>query len=543
MSASNAEPNAFAPFPDEDDQEYAFDDDSDGYEDEGSAGLAASLGADGGPLDNDLSDYTDDDDDYEAALPPVPEPSETFAFDHEGGVVDEASAIDALGELIGDDALDAGELDEGEEVDEVDFGDDDDDDGALQNYVSPAAAVQVEEPEEDDRIIPRISIHAFCEEHETSEVLERAAVDRRLRKAHVSIQMGDGAVAHYQDTPTPNLIIVETRLRGRQLIAELGELASVCDPSTKVIIIGFENDIALYRELIRQGVSEYLVQPRSPLQLIRLIADLYVDPESAPKGKTYAFIGSRGGVGSSTLAHNVAWSAAEHFDMESVLIDLDLSFGTAALDFEQETSNGLLDALASPERLDDVLLERLLVKCTPNLKLFAAPCTLDRTSDSDDQAYEAVIDTVQGSASAVFIDLPHAWTSWKRRLLIAADTIVVCATPDLASFRNTKNIIEQLKPLRPNDQDPVLVINQSDVPKRPEIPEDQFEESIGLEPKAVIPWDAATFGVAATSAVPVFEAGAKSKAAQSLKTFTADLLGREEKRKKSKSFLSALLGR
>ncbi len=535
MSASNAEQNDFEPFADDDD--FAVDDD--GYEDEGSAGLAASLGADGGPMDNDLSAYADDDDDYEAALPPAPE-EPAFAFDDDA-LMDEASAIDALGELIGAES----DEEDGESVDVVAIDEDDSDDDPLRSYVSPAAAVELEEPEEDDRIIPRISIHAFCEEHETSDVLEKAAVDRRLRKAHVSIQMGGlrGAIEHYQDTPTPNLIVVESRLRGRQLMGELGELASVCDPSTKVVIIGFVNDIALYRELIRQGVSEYLVQPRSPLQLIRLVADLYVDPEAAPKGKTYAFIGSRGGVGSSTLAHNVSWCASERFDTESVLIDLDLSFGTAALDFEQETSNGLIDALGAPERLDDVLLERLLVKCTENLKLFAAPSSLDRGEDMDDQAFETVIDVVQGSASAVFIDLPHAWTSWKKRLLVAADQIVVCATPDLASFRNTKNIVEQLKPLRPNDADPILVINQCDVPKRPEIPEDQFEESIGLEPKVVIPWDPSTFGVAATSAVPIFEAGPKAKASTLLHNFTAELIGREEKRKKSKSFLASLLGR
>jgi len=526
MSATNPEAQTFDPFLEEDVEDY---------EDEGVADLAASLGPSGDP-----AGPPDADDGFEDVSVAFEEDGD---FDGYDDVLDEASAIDALSSLVASesDEDDYGDLDDGEDDDAPVVA------AATRTAVEPyqdAADANFDIVAEDTRIVPRIAIHAFCEENETSETLERAAGDRRLRKTHMTIQMGglDAAIEHYQDAATPNLLMVETSARGEQLMARLGELAQVCDPSTKVVVVGYVNDISLYRQLIREGVSEYLVQPRAPLQLIRLIADLYVDPESAPKGKTYAFIGSRGGVGSSTIAHNVAWCAAEQFEAESILVDLDLSFGTASLDFEQETSSGLIDALTSPERLDDVLLERLLVKCTENLRLFAAQTALDRDDEIDDQAFETVIDVVQGSAGAIFLDLPHAWTSWKKRVLAAADQIVICATPDLASFRNTKSIVEQLKPIRSNDADPILVINQTDVPKRPEIPEDQFEESIGLKPSAVIPWDPGVFGVAATSAIPVFEAAAKSKPAQVLRDLTGEIVGRPPAKKK-RSLLSSLLGR
>ncbi len=64
------------------------------------------------------------------------------------------------------------------------------------------------------RPIPRISIQAFCEDPATAEALQVAAEDRRLAKAHVSVHMGgaQAAVAHYQESPTPNLIIIESML-------------------------------------------------------------------------------------------------------------------------------------------------------------------------------------------------------------------------------------------------------------------------------------------------------------------------------------------
>lgn len=383
--------------------------------------------------------------------------------------------------------------------------------------------------EVDHRPVPRISIHAFCETPSTTQLLEKASVDRRLSKAHLTIHMGgvNKAIDHFQTTSTPNLIILETTASGAEIFAKLGELAEVCDPSTKVIIIGQVNDIILYRELIRQGVSEYIVRPHSPLQIIKTIADLYVDPAAPPIGKTMAFVGARGGVGSSTIAHNIGWCTAEEFQSDTVILDLDLPFGTTSLDFDQEASAGLVEALSSPERLDDVLLDRLLQKHTDRLSLFTAPSMLDRDFDLDDQAFETVLDVVRGTAPTIIVDVPHLWTSWSKRILMTADEIVITATPDLASFRNTKNLMDILGAARPNDSSPTLIINQFDS-KTSAVQPDQFAEHVGIKPAQVIQWDPQLFGTAATNAAPLLEVGAKSKVSQSIRELSANLLGRSE---------------
>ena len=381
----------------------------------------------------------------------------------------------------------------------------------------------------DHRPVPRISIHAFCEAAETTQLLEKASVDRRLSKAHLTIHMGGvaKAVDHFQAASTPNLIILETMAGGAEIFSQLGELAEVCDPSTKVVIIGHVNDIILYRELIRQGISEYIVRPQSPLQIIKAIADLYVDPAAPPIGKTVAFVGARGGAGSSTLAHNVGWCTAEEYESDTVILDLDLPFGTASLDFDQDASAGLVEALSSPERLDDVLLDRLLQKHTDRLSLFTAPSMLDRDFDLDDQAFETVLDVVRNVAPTVVVDVPHLWTSWSKRLLTTADEIIVVATPDLASFRNTKNLIDILSGARPNDAPPTLVLNQFD-PKISAVQPDQFAEHVGLKPLHVFGWEPQLFAAAATNAAPITEVGAKSKIAVGIRELSAHVLGRAD---------------
>ncbi len=192
-----------------------------------------------------------------------------------------------------------------------------------------------------DQPVPRITIHVFCERADTRQVIHAASLDRRLAKAHVTFF--DGGVANawqaYENVASPSLIILESRSTRTELLRDLETLSKYCDEGTKVMVIGATNDIKLYRELVKLGVSEYLVAPFKTLGLIRTIAGLYADPDQPFYGKMISVIGARGGVGASTIAHNLAWTLAERIHSSTTLVDLDLSFGTTALDFNQDPNS------------------------------------------------------------------------------------------------------------------------------------------------------------------------------------------------------------
>lgn len=379
-----------------------------------------------------------------------------------------------------------------------------------------------------ERPVPRISIHAFCEFPDTGAALQRAGADRRLSKAHLTVQLGGiaAAVEYYRGQVTPNLLIVETRLQGQAALAELDRLAEVCDAATKVIVVGRTNDVELYRELMRRGASEYLIAPLSPLQLIEVISGLYLDPGATPIGRVIAFVGARGGVGASTLAHNVGWCIAEELSINTTIVDFDLPFGTTGLDFNDEAGQGVAEALSAPERLDDVLLDRLLIKRGDHLSLFTAPAALDRDYDAVPESYEAVIDAVRQTTPCVIVDLPHVWAPWVKACLIAADEIVIVAAPDLASLRNAKNMIDVVRHARPNDAMPRLVLNQAGMPKRPEIPSKDFAETMGIDPEAVLPFDPLLFGQAANNGQMVLEVQPKAVATEAVRKLARTLTGR-----------------
>ena len=247
----------------------------------------------------------------------------------------------------------------------------------------------------------------------------------------------------------------------------------------------------LYRELTRSGISEYVVAPISMADIVGVISGIFVDPEAEPIGKAVAFIGAKGGVGSSTIAHNVAWTMSTLFKSEVIVADMDLAFGTANINFDQDPAQGIAEAVFAPERIDEVYLDRLLAQCAEHLSLLAAPSTLDRVYDFDPEAFRQVIDIAQRSAPMLVLDVPHVWNGWTKNTLMQADEVVITATPELANLRNTKNLVDMLKKLRPNDGPPRLIVNQAGIPKRPEISAADFAEPLGISPMCGHPFRAA----------------------------------------------------
>jgi pilus assembly protein CpaE len=395
------------------------------------------------------------------------------------------------------------------------------------------------------RPVPRISIQAFCETESVANPIERAAEDRRMAKAHLKVHMGGIATAieFYQSAPTPNLIVLESRSEPRGLLESLHQLAEHCDPSTKVVVIGHYNDVWLYRELIRSGISEYVVAPISMADIVGVIAGIFVDPASEPLGRSLAFIGAKGGVGSSTIAHNVAWTISSLFKSETVVADLDLPFGTANINFDQDPAQGIAEAVLAPERIDEVYLDRLLVQCAEHLSLLAAPSTLDRIYDFDPDAFTHLVDTAQRSAPLLVLDVPHVWNGWTRSTLMQADEVVITASPELANLRNTKNLVDTLKKLRPNDQPPRLIINQAGMPKRPEITAVDFAEPLGITPMAVIPFDPQLFGNAANNGRMLGEMETQNPIVQTIGEIAHVLTGRSEIKARKKAGIGGLLGR
>lgn len=387
-------------------------------------------------------------------------------------------------------------------------------------------------------MIHRLHIDAFAATPETRAALEQVKADREFAKSRFNIHDGglDSAARHYSENPTPPMVIVEETGSDQEMMDHLASLAEVCEPGTKVVVIGDLNDIRVYRTLISQGVSEYLYAPVAARDIAEAILGIFADPTAAPKGRMIAFYGAHGGVGSSTLAHNVAWNLTRIFEDEVILIDLDLAYGTAALAFNAESRQTVNDALAQPERIDAVLLERSLAKHDDQLQILPSAADIRLVPEVDVEALDRMLDLTRQMASFVVLDLPHLWTPWVEHALRYADEMVIVALPDLANLRDCKMLLEGVAAKR-GDAPTRLVLNRVDAYKKTQLSAKDFEENLNIAPTLSVSFEPNLFGGAANNGQMIGEMAKTHKIAEGLKQLAVQLAGRQAAGKKKQSNL------
>lgn len=376
-------------------------------------------------------------------------------------------------------------------------------------------------------MIYKLHIDAFAATPAISRVMEQLREDRLLSKSRITLHDGGlaGAVTYFSENPTPQVILVEETGDDRELMEHLAQLAEVCDPGTKVIVVGQLNDISLYRTLISQGVSEYLPIPVTVHQIADTIRDIFADPSAPPRGKLFTVFGARGGVGSSTLAQNLAWHIGEFIGDDIIYIDFDVSFGTSTLAFNAETKQHLGEALTQPDRIDPVLMERFLVKYGDHVQALMAAGDLRSHPAYDVDAVEKVVEVARQMAPIVVADVPHLWDGWTEQLLRMSDDLIIVALPDLPNLRDCKNLVDQVVSRR-TDLPTRLVLNRVDAYKKTQLTAKDFQETLGFAPALSVPFEPNLFGAASNNGQMLGEAAKTHKIVESLRTLAGQMTGR-----------------
>ncbi|NYS25496.1 AAA family ATPase [Rhodobacteraceae bacterium 2376] len=383
-------------------------------------------------------------------------------------------------------------------------------------------------------MIPHVSIRAFVHSPTASAAVERALADRHLARAQGEILSGGiaAAVAHYRAHVTPDVLIVEVE---RDVLAELPALAEVCDTRTLVLVIGQTNDVTLYKCVMQLGVSDYLVAPVDAVGVVASLRGLYEDGRQATKGKTYAFIPSKGGAGSSVISHNVAWLMAAREEKPVMLADLDMAFGAASLALDVRTQHKLTDVMQDAAQMDTALLDRLLIARGKHLQLLAPSAALAE-AELPAASLRKLVELARDGFRNTVLDLPGAWSPTVKEALLMADDVVVTAQPDLISLRNTRALLDFLVRSRPNDPAPKLVLNQVGQRKRPELAPAAFVEALQFKPTVIVRSDPAVFGKAVNTGQTIPEIAPRSAASRELAKLSRELLGTEGAQKLSRRF-------
>lgn len=353
----------------------------------------------------------------------------------------------------------------------------------------------------------RLTIDAFFLDPETRAALEAARGDIALTRSSVRLHEGGipAALEFYAGKQTPDLLVVETLSPTDQIEAELTALSEVVSgPGTEIMLIGRENSIPFYRRMQEIGIGEYVLNPMRAEEFLLGIRKVFGEERATRRGKTYAVMGAKGGVGASTVANNLAWSIREVRPSPTILMDLDLHFGTTTLDYNVDPRAGLRDALvrAGTADVDESFIMRLLTKDLgaqreddPNgmWMLASNPSAGDSGHLTTTENLEKVLDAAGRLANHMVLDLPRGWSSNWNNLLLAADETIIVTDPSISGLRNTHMIFEALAKSKPAGTRIRYVVNMAGVYGPSDYEMDDFVRKIGQSPLAWLPWDPKAF--------------------------------------------------
>jgi pilus assembly protein CpaE len=275
-----------------------------------------------------------------------------------------------------------------------------------------------------------------------------AETERVLQESSVllarSVIMRGGilkAIDYLSEQRSPHLLLVD--ISGIDLpLSHIHTLADVCEPGTTVVAIGDHNDVGLYRDLVEAGVSNYIVKPLTRELLTKALTpknsnSSEIGSRAALKlGKIVSFIGARGGVGTTTLATNLAWHLANRQSRRVALVDLDLQNGDCALLFNINMTPGLRDALANPLRLDHLLLDRIMTLHGERLFVLGSEEPLHDNVQFTASAIDTLFSVLRSQFHYVIVDVPRIPTPAYRRALEIADRRVIVVDQTMRSMRD-----------------------------------------------------------------------------------------------------------
>lgn len=338
------------------------------------------------------------------------------------------------------------------------------------------------------------------------------------------------AVQSLSVSASPAILIVDLSESGDPL-NDINALAEVCEPGTVVIAIGQVNDVRLYRDLLSSGIQDYLLKPLSAQQvhdalnqaLGVFMAPKGGDADGARRHISTAVVGTRGGVGASTLATSLAWLFSENHKAPTALLDLDVHFGTGALALDLEPGRGLTDAIENPSRIDPLFIERAMVRANDNLSILSAEAPIGQPLMTDGSAFVQLEDEFRQAFEMTVIDLPRNMLINFPQLLADVNIVLLTCEFTLASARDAIRILSWLKTNAAHAH-PMIIVNKAQ-PSFAEISKADFEASIERKVDFVIPYDVKAASNAAKLGQVFVDANRASKATSAIRQIAERVIG------------------
>jgi pilus assembly protein CpaE len=378
------------------------------------------------------------------------------------------------------------------------------------------------------------SYMGFAADSETRAALEQFARDLYLPEEDIVDGDTNAAVDQLSDMPTPECIFVDLGLSLSPL-DELDRLAGVCDPGTQVIAIGTVNDISVFRDMLDAGVADYLLKPVTPDRLKQAYEKAIASSHQGTEGSAKALadvivvVGTRGGVGASMVSTNVSWILAHENKKKVGLVDLDPYFGNTAALLNLEPGRGLSEALDAPDRIDNVFVDRTMIKEHDYLMILGAEEAMQNEVPMDGASIETLIEKLRENFQVLIVEPPHGNMQAIKAAIRMATHIVFVSNYSVVGMRDIIRLSGLANQLAAGTRQLVLA-NQGTAGKS-DVTAKDFESVTGLTVDTEIPSDVRGVAAALNAGAALATGAPKSPVLKSLRKVCSTLYGGDEKGK------------
>ena len=366
---------------------------------------------------------------------------------------------------------------------------------------------------------------AFVQDDPTRQVVDQVIGELAIPNASVHKGGIREATRVLGEQRSPRLLVVD--ISGVDLpLSAVNELAEVCEPGVTVIALGDRNDVGLFRDLINNGVSDYLVKPIATAlmqkSLLNVVESATQGRQNDRRGRLVAVTGARGGVGATMLATGISWTIANRRRRRVSLVDLDLQFGTVALALDLEPSPGLREALEHPGRIDALFVDRAMVRHSDTLYVLSGEESLGDPMSPDTSSLDILLKELRNKFHYVVVDLPRQVSPATQHVAQGATNLVLVTDLSLAGMRDTLRQLALLPTTNAACQ-VTLVANRVGEYREGEIARKEFEAAVGRAVDLVIPFDAKSVAAATNVGRPVVEG--RGKVAEAIQQLTDRVAG------------------
>jgi pilus assembly protein CpaE len=339
---------------------------------------------------------------------------------------------------------------------------------------------------------------AVVTDKHSEDVIKTYILDQVMPHAHTQLGTLDDMIQILRQIErSPSRLIVD--ISGSTMaVSELARLAEVCEPSVKVVVVGDRNDVGLYRSLLQLGIHDYLVKPLTTELLNRTLDTTRTTAtagDSLRTGKVISFLGTRGGVGVTTVAVNLARYLADVTHRRIAYVDLHPYGGTANTLLGLTTNNGLSDLLQNVHRLDPQFIERTLVSKSSRMFVLSSEIPYGTELDVRSGAIKELVATLKHHFHYVLLDLPGRGGAIMNEAIDNSKLVYLVADHSVHSAREVLRLQRYIE-TRASEPDIALLLNNPVDPVQGRVSTADFKTAVSTSVMQEFPFDGKALALA-----------------------------------------------